>query len=193
MLYQAKAFEQALNDKIALACMDDRLKWWHGPYEELKVEIDNTAWNRIQQVSVDSSNNICGYFNAHVHHPNYSIDSLSCINFGSNKMLFAKDLISFLKCLVYTKKFRKISWRVTIGNPVEAHYDKLVKRLGGRIVGIERYDVFINREYYDSKLYEWVNDYYECYNCGFRTKKEEEVMCWKCGLGEMLYHNPFKY
>lgn len=193
MLYSAKVFEIALNEKVALAALDQRLVWWHGPYEDLKIEIDNTAWNRLQLVSIDSNSEVCGYFNAHIQHPNHTINNVSCLNFEPNKkMLFAKDLIKFLKLLVYTKNFKKISWRVTIGNPAEDSYDKIAKKFHGRVVGIEKYDVFINGKYYDSKLYEWINDYYECTHCGHKQKKEEEIMCWKCGLGEMIYHNPFR-
>ena len=30
-------------------------------------------------------------------------------------------------------------------------------------------------------------DYWECINCGHIWHVEEEVMCWKCGIGEMIY------
>jgi hypothetical protein len=40
-------------------------------------------------------------------------------------------------------------------------------------------------------MYEWINDYYECTHCDNKEKNEREVICWKCGLGEMVYRNPF--
>ncbi len=30
-------------------------------------------------------------------------------------------------------------------------------------------------------------DYWVCMNCGHIRYHEEEVMCWKCGVGEMIY------
>ena len=63
-----------------------------------------------------------------------------------------------------------------------------MKRLSGRVIGIEKYAFLINDKYYDRKLYEWINDYYECTHCGNRKKNEREVMCWKCDL---VYRNPF--
>jgi len=30
-------------------------------------------------------------------------------------------------------------------------------------------------------------DYWVCMNCGHIKYIEEEVMCWKCGIGEMIY------
>jgi len=29
--------------------------------------------------------------------------------------------------------------------------------------------------------------YWRCCQCGHTEFKEEEVLCWKCGIGEMLY------
>ena len=29
--------------------------------------------------------------------------------------------------------------------------------------------------------------YWRCTNCGHTEYKEREVLCWKCGLGEMIY------
>jgi len=30
-------------------------------------------------------------------------------------------------------------------------------------------------------------DYWVCMNCGHIEYREEEVKCWKCGIGEMIY------
>jgi hypothetical protein len=30
-------------------------------------------------------------------------------------------------------------------------------------------------------------DYWRCTHCGNIEYKEREVLCWKCGLGEMIY------
>ncbi len=30
-------------------------------------------------------------------------------------------------------------------------------------------------------------DYWVCFNCGDIKWHEQEVMCWKCGIGEMIY------
>jgi len=30
-------------------------------------------------------------------------------------------------------------------------------------------------------------DYWVCINCGHIEYHEREVMCWKCGIGEMIY------
>ena len=83
-------------------------------------------------------------------------------------------------------------WTVIIGNPIEKSYDRIAKRLSARIIGIEKYAFLINGKYYDRKMYEWINDYYECTHCDNKEKNEREVICRKCGLGEMVYRNPFR-
>lgn len=30
-------------------------------------------------------------------------------------------------------------------------------------------------------------DYWVCTNCGYIEYREREVLCWKCGMGEMIY------
>lgn len=34
---------------------------------------------------------------------------------------------------------------------------------------------------------EMAPDYWRCTNCTHTEYKEREVLCWKCGIGEMLY------
>jgi len=35
-------------------------------------------------------------------------------------------------------------------------------------------------------------DYWVCINCGNIKYVEEEVRCWKCGVGEMIYKGDLK-
>lgn len=32
---------------------------------------------------------------------------------------------------------------------------------------------------------------WQCDNCGHTERKEEEIICWECGKGEMLYQGEF--
>ena len=34
---------------------------------------------------------------------------------------------------------------------------------------------------------------WKCTNCGIIKHKEEEVLCWSCGIGEMIYITPFHW
>ena len=45
---------------------------------------------------------------------------------------------------------------------------------------------------YIRKFGEWIMPrYWICANCGTIKHKEEEVLCWKCGIGEMIYKGYF--
>ncbi len=191
MLEPAKAWESELNGLIAKHGMDPKLKWMQLGYNDVWYTIDNNDYSQIQMVSV-YNNEVIGYFKAALERQAYFVTDLMCVNFTEHKMPFAVDVRRFLKMLAYEKRFKKISWSVVVGNPVEKQYDRITKMVGGRIVGIEKRDTFIGGKYYDMKLYEWINDYYECTNCGYKEKKEREITCWKCGIGEMVYYDPFK-
>jgi len=192
MLESAKEYEDQLNGCMSRTTTDQYYKWYHLSYAEPIVKIDDTFYNRIQLVSVYDGI-VQGYFVAGWQRPENYIDSIMCLNFNKkNKNTFAVDLRRFLKYLAYDLNVAKITWAVAVGNPIEKHYDRIIKRFSGRVIGVERYAFLINGKYYDRKLYEWINDYFECTHCDNKEKNEREVMCWKCGLGEMVYRNPFR-
>ena len=57
--------------------------------------------------------------------------------------------------------FRKLSFYVVVGNPIEKSYDKMCERYGGRIVGVKRKNTrLIDGKYYDEKLYEILKEDY---------------------------------
>jgi len=38
------------------------------------------------------------------------------------------------------------------------------------------------------RIGKWIQpDYWVCFNCGYIECKESEIMCPRCGLGEMIY------
>ena len=194
MLIPAISVEEDLRREFKVRSLSSELKWYQAGYEDLDLDFDVNSWSRLQIASVHNDV-ILGYFRASIDRDGYTITGLCCLSFADGpktKALFAADLRRFLKFLA-ERKFKKISWTVIVGNPAEASYDRIARKIGARIIGTARYDVFIQGQYYDRKMYEWINDYYECTHCGHRQKKEEEVMCWKCGLGEMVYHNPFEW
>ena len=63
---------------------------------------------------------------------------------------------------MFTKfNFRKKSFFVIVGNPIEKTYDKFVSRYGGRIIGVKKQHVKLtDGKYYDKKMYEIFRDDY---------------------------------
>ncbi len=192
MLEAAKLYEDQLNICMAKTVLDQSYKWYHLSYPESIITVADNFWDKIQLVSTNNGV-VQGYFEAHWQRPENYLDYIACINFDSkNKNLFAADIRRFLKYLVYDLNASKIMWSVVIGNSIEKHYDRFIKRFSGRVIGIEKHAHFINGEYYDKKLYEWINDYYKCNSCGNKEKHGGNGFCQKCRLGEMDYYNPFK-
>lgn len=192
MLLPAYTKINELNAKIAATAMDPYYKYYHLSYAGLTITVEDSFWQKVQMVSVNHEKEICGYFKATWARPENSMNTITIINFNmDNPILFAKDAIAFFKYLMFELKPKKINFFVITNNPVMEHYDKIVENLGGRVVGIKKYDHLINDKYYDSKLYEIINDRWECNNCNYTTKREKGKICRKCNAGEMIYKNPF--
>jgi len=123
-----------------------------------KLEIKEESWNKEQWVSTNDKNEIVGYFCATLDRDTRNVSSLFIANFTDNSKTFGVDLWRFIKTL---KRYRMIYWQVTIGNPIEKSYDKICKRLGGKIVGISKNNVrALDGKLYDVKSYEVENKEY---------------------------------
>ena len=133
---------------------NDKYKYWNcGCYYDT-ITIEDSTWNKHQFVSV-LNGEVLGYISYGISRQNDRIDSLSIINFSDNKFVFAKDLHQALKDIFEKYKFRKMTFSVVIGNPIEESYDKMIAKCGGRIIGIYKEDVKLaDGEYYDLKTYE---------------------------------------
>ena len=193
MLIPARAKCEELNDKFGKTTMDPHYKFYHLSYAESVITVEDTFWQEVQLVSLNTEGEVCGYFKAQWSRPANTISSVSAINFDrKNPMLFAKDLVGFFKYLLFNLKAKKINFATAINNPAALHYDKVVENLGGYVVGIKRYDFWINDEYHDCKMYEIINNRWECNECGYTVGRKNGPVCKECGKGKMVYITPFK-
>ncbi|MDR0637373.1 MAG: hypothetical protein LBG27_00445 [Spirochaetaceae bacterium] len=72
------------------------------------------------------------------------------------RYMFGKDVMLFGRYLM--GKYRKITFAVMTGAPIEEFHDRRAKRLGWNIAGTLRDEVRDgNGEWHDVKIYEWVN------------------------------------
>jgi len=189
MLQPAKMYEKELQELKLKTFFNPKYKWCYLGYN-MEIPIYNSRWEYIQMVSV-IENKVIGFLEASMDRPEGFVSKIFMVNFTEDKRFFI-DIKNFLEYLIYEVEVLKIDFSVIVGNPIEKKYDHLIKKFGGKIIGTMKGNVLIGSKYYDQKLYEFINDYYECSFCGYRKKKEEEVICWKCGKGEMIYHDPFR-
>lgn len=192
MLKTAKLYEEQLQLKLNETITDPRYRWYHMQAPNTKLVIEDSFWSKIQFVSVNDEGDVCSYMNASWERPENTISSLSCINFDMKKPgLFANDFRKFLRYLTVEIDVPKITFFVIVGNPAERHYDEIIAKVGGRIVGTFRYDVLIGNRYYDRKYYEWINEFYRCPYCGNKVYKIATLVCEKCSLGQVYLSTPF--
>jgi hypothetical protein len=114
-----------------------------------------------QFVSLNKDKQILGVIGYHINRSNDYADNLWIMNFSDNVIVFGIDVRRAIDNLFMKYNFRKITFTVVIGNPVEKSYDRLVSKYGGRIVGTYKENVrLMDNKFYDEKLYEIFRDEY---------------------------------
>ena len=162
MLDIAINYADQAKHKFRSIWFNEHYKFWAGSnYFDDWNPIEST-WVDHQFVSVRNGE-IIGFIG-------YAIDraagdvvhDLNIINFETKpSVTFAVDLGRALTNIFEKFNFRKLSFYVVVGNPIEKSYDKICEKYGGRIVGVKRKNIrLIDGKYYDEKLYEILKEDY---------------------------------
>jgi hypothetical protein len=158
MLQPAYPYLDQINLLKSKLIYDERYKYYNfgGIYINHDISLDKTLWDEIHLVSINSAEKIIGDFIAIINRQTYNISSISILNFNSeNNLIFANDAGKFFFDLFNKFNFNKVNWKVIIGNESEIIYDNLIKKYGGRIVGIYKKDIKLwDGQFYDMKAYE---------------------------------------
>ena len=157
MLQPAIKFKQEIERLQYETWFSEKFKYWNADLFYDNIEITEDTWNKHQFVSVYDGQ-VIGYIEYDIARNTRHVRNISILNFSCDprsKAVFGADLYRAIKDIFELYKFRKIQFSIIIGNPVEQSYDRLVHRLGGRIIGVYKDDVvLIDGQYYDRKLYE---------------------------------------
>lgn len=160
MLEPAIKYKEQLEKVQYEVWFNDKYKYWNYDVYYDTLQINTDSWNKHQFVSVVNGE-VIGYIAYNVSRSDDSVNALSILNFSDNKAAFGMDLGQALKDIFEKYRFRKLSFTVVVGNPIEKSYDKMIKKYGGRIVGTKKEDVkLIDGKYYDKKIYEILADEY---------------------------------
>ena len=161
MLDLAIKYKEELQKKLEDTWYTDKYKFVHANVYCEKEEIEEHTWSKHQFVSLDKYGNVIGYIRYNVDRGNNSCSGLHIYNFSDNKIVFGMDLGQAIKDIFEKFKFRKLTFCVLVGNPIEESYDKMIKKYNGRIVGIQKKEFkCYDGEYYDKKLYEILREDY---------------------------------
>ena len=156
MLKLAITYKDKLNKAFNNTILDIKYKYYYFEnYWTYDIELSKDSWNRIELVSIDSNDNIKGFFSATISRTSDMVLGLSTINFENKNIIFAKDMYNFIVDLFEKYNFRKIEFSVIVGNPIEKMYDKYITKYGGCIVGTRKESTRLtDGKYYDVKQYE---------------------------------------
>lgn len=157
MLAPAFYHKTALSAARAKVATEPRFMWWtNSSFLTYELDIKDQSWAGEQWVSLDGDA-VTGFLGANIDRDVRRVTQLSIARL-TDSPVFHLDLVRFLRSL---RRYRAVAWTVVVGNPVEAQYDSICARLGGRIVGTFRQSARLwDGRLYDEKHYEWVNGEY---------------------------------
>ncbi len=133
----------------------DYVYWNVDFYYNPQAEIKNLNYRKDEWVSV-ADGKIIGYFCALIDKSTRSVADISVASFTKHRT-YGYDFISFIKHI--RRKYRYVRWAAIDGHPNEKSYEGILRRYGGRIVGIFKKKIKLNNgKLYDEKWYEIVNE-----------------------------------
>lgn len=160
MLDLAMKHEPELQTLFADAFLDMRNRFYFGGGYSDKYKAVESTWNKHEFVSVKNSK-VIGYLSYSIDRRTNSANSLAAINFGGKNLTFSRDFRQFLNDIFEKFGFRKLTFGVFVGNPVEKMYDRYIRKFGGRIVGINKEaGLLMDGKFYDYKEYEIFRESY---------------------------------
>jgi len=173
MLEYAKKYEAELQSLFRDITFDMFYQFEQFAVYRDDFELPKSTWDSHYFVS-RYENEILGIISYQIKRVENAAYRLRINRFGDqekrieNQYIFGKDVMIAIKDIFEKFKFRKLSFSVVVGSPIEATYDRLIERYGGRVVGINRQEVkLLDGNFYDVKDYELFAE--EFYKSGSST------------------------
>ena len=161
MLDFAKKHEKDLQQLFADTTFDFKYLFAHCSVYRDDFKLPDSTFDLHSFVSL-YGREIIGYISYNIRRIEGIVSGMCIEHFGKGyDYTFGRDVFCCIRDIFEKFRFNKIDFAVVIGNPVEKTYDRLVKRYGGRIVGIMEKDVrLMDGLLYDVKQYEILADNY---------------------------------
>lgn len=162
MLEFAQKHREALETGMLETWGKDRYRFYNAGSWFDKQDICDSTWDHVQYASVSPGGEVTGYLGYRVNRESRYVTGLEIVNF-TDRPEFGFDVLEMVREIFEKYNYRKMEFSVITGNPAEAKYDRLVRKYGGRIVGVYREHVMLfDGRLYDEKLYEvFRKDYME--------------------------------
>jgi hypothetical protein len=164
MLEYAKKYEEKLRQMFRDTAFDPYYRFEQCLVYREDFELPKDTWNSHHFVSV-LGDEILGLIEYSVKRMENAAHGLHLIHFGGENaphgVEFARDALAAIRDIFDRFGFEKLNFTVIRGNPTEKTYDRLVRRYGGRVVGIRlRETRLIDGNLYDMKEYEILRSEY---------------------------------
>ncbi len=161
MLDFAGKYEKELQSLFLNIAYDEKYMFYNNISYRDNYESSKSTWDKHEFVSLDKDKNIVGYFKYSISRSTLSCSGLQIVNFSDNQIVFGRDFVKMMDDIFTKFNFRKITYGVVIGNPIETTYDKLTEKYGGKIIGTySKESLLIDNKFYDLKMYELLRDDY---------------------------------
>lgn len=142
------------------------------------IELEKNTWNAHQFVSLNSYGEVLGLINYSIDRTLNMVSNFALVNFSDkeNNITFGVDTLVAVRDIFEKFNFRKMNFEVIVGNPAERHYDRIINKYGGRIVGIRLAEVKLyDGVYYDTKLYEISKESYDWARGFYHDRAEGKI------------------
>lgn len=156
-LVNAKIYEEQIKKKMWECWYDEKYQYYFGGHWRYDFSLSHNSDDYLKRAFavLDSAGELIGYIS-------YSVDTelrvaqwFGTINFSDNRLEFGLALRQVIEDCFLKFGCEVVEWHVICGNPIERSYDKMCKRMGGRIVGITRRRALdMAGNVHDTKIYE---------------------------------------
>ena len=156
MLYPAQLYENELREKLMLCWYQPKYDWYFGG-DYASIQIADNHEQRRDFVHLNAHGNVDGYFSYEYSGVDKLMYSFLLIGFSETNSLFIGDILNHITEM-FKSNAQKLEFYAFSENPVNNLYEKVIKRYGGRKVGILRRHRYFNGKYHDCNIYEILNE-----------------------------------
>lgn len=156
MLDNAFKYEQEIKTKFLDVWYDPKYQYYFGgTHREPYALPNNGDWYCRTFVSLNKEGEVIGMIGYSVDNEVNRAHSFGAINFSNDIITFGFDLRQAIDDIFIKFGMNKMEFNVIRGNPIEKSYDRIVEKIGGRILCIRKDTAkLMNGTIVDDKVYE---------------------------------------
>lgn len=162
MLDNAFKYEEEIRKKFLDVWYDPKYQYYFGgAYREPYSLPTNGDWSCRTFVSLNKEGELIGMVGYSVDHEVNRAHCFGAINFTNDIFTFSQDLKQVIDDIFIKFGMNKMEFNVICGNPIEKSYDRIVEKIGGRILCVRKQTAkLLDGSIVDDKMYEVMREDY---------------------------------